>query len=250
MNGPIGSRPPEPAINVQISGGLYHNNKAEGILIASAYDNVRPENIQLLGVATLNNDGRGISIEAGWDVLIASPSVVDSGFEGIWLDNWPIGPSMPRTTRVQICNPQVYNNGRLATVDVPGIGLRAVEQVTVAGGRLSKMPPAANARQNFGIGTYKNSTRYTCTEVRIFDVEASVGHIKPLAPLIYPDGIEDIAAAAQTGFYRVQNPGIPEGSVCAPAGSEYVDLETGIVYRKSPGSGPGPTGWIQMFSAP
>ncbi len=208
VNGPIGENPPEPASNVQVSGGFYQDNKAEGILIASAYDNVRPENIQLLGVATLNNDGRGISIEAGWDVVIANPSVVDSGFQGIWLDNVPIGPSMPRTARVQICNPQVYNNGRRVPVDVPGIGLRAVERVTVAGGKLSKVPSTANRRQNFGIGTHKNSAGGTCTELKILDVDTSIGQTKPVAALDYDSGIEDASNAAQSGFieFRAMEP--------------------------------------------
>jgi hypothetical protein len=44
---------------------------------------VHREQIQLVVVAVLNNDGRGITVEAGWDLHIAEPTVVDSGTQGM-----------------------------------------------------------------------------------------------------------------------------------------------------------------------
>ena len=148
VNEPNYPNPPVPATNIQVCGGLFHDNQREGIKIMSGVDGVRPESIQLIGVSALNNEGRGISVEAGWDVLIADPTVADRGHQGIWFDNFPIGPSTSRTTRVQISNPQVYNNGRLLNVDVPGIGLRGVVQVAITGGMLFKTPEMATRRQN------------------------------------------------------------------------------------------------------
>ena len=181
VNGPTVGNPPAPATNIQVIGGSYNDNTFEGILIASCANTVPPRNIQLVGVTAQNNDGRGISVEAGWDVLIASPTVVDSGAQGIWLENVPVpdfpnepcDPSdkyylthpyrrpcdclspdanSPRTTRVQISNANVYNNGRKVNVSVPGIGLKAVDQVLITGGKLSKTPAVAAARrQDYGI---------------------------------------------------------------------------------------------------
>jgi hypothetical protein len=277
VNGPIGAAPPTPATNIQVIGGSYNDNGFEGILIASCANTIAPQNIQLVGVAALNNNGRGISVEAGWDVLIASPTVADSGAQGIWLANLPVqdfpdepcdasdpfylthqyrrpcdckspDPSFPRTTRVQISNANVYNNGRLVNVSAPGIGLDAIDQVLITGGKLSKTPAmAALRRQDYGVTVHNRPTSLpgfsdTCTNIRILDVDASVGQIKPVAALDVATFLEDDAAAAQSGYYRIQGNGSPEGSISAPPGSDYVDLTTGSAYRK--GSGTGSTGWV------
>jgi hypothetical protein len=241
VNGPIGSNPPVPARNIQVLGGLYSDNRAEGILIASAYDGVRPENIQLHGVMVLNNDGRGINVEAGSNILIAGASVIDNGFQGIWLVNQPIGPTTSRTARVQISSPLICNNGRLANVDVPGIGVSAAEEIIIIGGKFSKT--VMTRRQNYGVGVHKSPSNQVCKHLRILDVDASVGQIKSVAALDL-SGVEDETAAAETGYYRVQGLGNPESSLSAPIGSEYVDLSTGLAYRKAAGSGS--TGWVLL----
>jgi hypothetical protein len=239
----VGVNPPVPSTNIQVSSCLFFDNKFEGVRIGSEVDGVRPESIRLVGVAALNNDGRGISVEAGWDVLIADPTVADSGAQGIWLENVPMDPNKPRTTRVQISNPQIYNNGRIVDVDVPGIGLRAVKQVTITGGKLSKTPSMSTRHQNYGIGLYLNRFGAACKDIRILDPDASVGQLKPIAAL--HSDTEDNKAVAQSGFYRLQGTVNPQGFLSAPLGSEFVDLSTGFAYRKATGTGP--TGWVHCW---
>jgi hypothetical protein len=241
VNGPTPGNPPSPATNIQVIGGMYNNNGLNGILIASGYDGVQPRNIQLLGIASLNNDGDGIRVEAGWDIQIASPLVADNGGVGIWIENVAIGSSMARSRRVQVNDANVVDNGRLVNVDVPGIGLRAVDHVTVDGGLVSRTPTVPGRRQVYGIGLYRSPVGDgASTNVRILDLDASEGQIKPVEALDL-HGFPDASAAAQTGYYRLHGTGDPEGSLAAPLASEYVDLLTGLAYRKTDGSGS--VGW-------
>ena len=252
VNGPIDQSPPTPATNVRVVGGRYHDNALYGIQIGSQYAMVGPSNIELVDVAALNNGFRGIEIEAGQDVLIAGVTVGGSGNAGIWVENRTgersaggiFDPAQPRTTRVQIVNPNVFDNGRTAGVDVPGIGLMAVDQVNIIGGRIYKTPAMSTRRQNYGIGLHKNENGHVCRYIRIMDVDAAGGHKQGVAPLDASTMVEDLNAVAQIGYYRLQAAGSPEGVLCAPPGSEYVDIASGAVFRKA--VGPGPTGWKQI----
>ena len=180
VNAPIATLP-KPATNVQVAGGFYHCNGNSGIAVVSGFDNASPTNIQLLNNSVLRNDGRGINIEAGWNVLISNPTAVDNGNAGIWLENLPKDQSNTRTIRVQITNPFVYNNGRLVNVNLAGIGLRAVNQVNINGGKIFKTHPTSH--QNYGIGLYVCNADTSCVNLRILDVDASTGEIKPVEPL-------------------------------------------------------------------
>jgi hypothetical protein len=244
VNGPIGSNPPSPGTNIRVIGGTCRDNGADGILVGSGFDGVFPERVQLVGVTACNNAAHGISVEAGRDVLIAGATVADNGVQGIWIENVPIDPSQPRTARVQITGSNVQDNGRGVNVDIPGVGLRAAEQIVITGGRLSRIA-VAGSRQNYGIGLYKSPAGEVSRDLRVIDVDASLGQIKPVGSLDV-NGVEDMTAAAQSGFFRLQAVGDPEGSLAAPLGSEYVDLATGFAYRKAAGSGP--TGWARVLS--
>jgi hypothetical protein len=131
---------------------------------------------------------------------------------------------------------------------VPGIGLTAVDQVTITSGKIYKTPLMVGRRQNYGIGLHKTSSGETCSNLRILDVDATLGHKKPVAPLNESTLLEDLSAAASSGYYRLQSTGSPESVLSAPISSEYMDLSTGSAYRKAIGSGP--IGWIQIFSVP
>jgi hypothetical protein len=243
VNGPIGGNPPVPATNIQVIGGAYHDNGQEGIRLSSGWD-ARPQHIQIAAARAENNQGRGISVEAGWDVVIDGAVTFANGFPGIWLENLPSDPKVPRTTRVTITNADVYDNGVAVNVDVPGIGLRATDQVTIAGGKFSKTGHVAASRQEYGVAVFEGLPGARCTNLRVFDPDASVSQKKPIAALDINTFLENNGAAAQSGFYRLQSPGVPEGEIAAPPGSQYVDLSTGFGYRKS--SGVGTTGWTQI----
>jgi hypothetical protein len=135
----------------------------------------------------------------------------------------------------------VYNNGRLVNVDIPGIGIRAVNQASINDGKIFRN--YTNSHQAYGIGLYKGNANISCTNLRILDVDVSTGQIRPVAALDL-NGLENADAAAQSGYYRIQCTGNPEGLVSAPAGSEFVDTSLGVVYRKT--SGTGTTGWISL----
>jgi hypothetical protein len=77
------------------------------------------------------------------------------------------------------------------------------------------------------------------------DPDASVNQKKPIAALNTNTFLEDSGAAAKSGYYRLQSSGDPGGQIAAPAGSQYVDLSTGISYRKD--SGVGVTGWVKAL---
>jgi hypothetical protein len=189
----------------------------------------------------LGNNGRGINIEAGWDVLISNSTTVDNGNSGIWLENLPVDEVNVRTTRVQITDPYVYNNGRLVNVDIAGIGIRAVNQVSINGGKIFRN--YTDSHQTYGIGLYKGNANISCTNLRILDIDVSTEQMKPVAALDL-NGLENADAAAQSGYYRIQSTGNPEGLVSAPTGSEFVDTSLGVVYRKT--SGFGTTGWTSF----
>lgn len=252
VNGPIGENPPTPATNVRVIGGRYNDNTLYGIQIGSPYNAITPSNVELAGIAAIGNEFRGIGIEAGHDVVITDPTVAGSGNAGIWVENrpadnsesGPFDPAQPRTARVQIVNPNVYDNGRTAGVDVPGIGLMAVKQATIVGGRTYKTPLMSARRQAYGIGLHKNEHGQVCESIRIMDVDGAQGQKKVVAPLDVSTMMEDVTAAAQIGYFRLQAAGGPEGVLCAPPGSEYVDIAAGAVFRKA--SGPGPDGWQQI----
>jgi hypothetical protein len=231
--------------NIQVSGGLYHDNGEDGIRIASEWYSAHPQHIQLMGVTAENNNWRGISVEAGWDVLMTNPASIANGIEGIWLENLPvILPQVPRTTRVMIAAADVYDNGvGVGVVASSGIGLRAVDQVTIQSGRFAKTGGQPTSRQEFGVGLYVDGQGQPCSQLRVLDPDASSSQKQPVAALD-PNGYEDAAAAAASGYFRLQSSGNPEGAVAAPPGSEYVDLSTGFAYRKS--TGVGATGWIQF----
>lgn len=249
VNGPIGTVPPTPARDIEVVGGIYHGNARNGILIGSQFDGAHPENIQLIDIVTINNDGRGISVEAGSNIAIANPTAVDNGVQGIWIDNTAFNPSkplelnQPRTTRVQLANvSNIFNNGngRNLHKPVPGIGLRAVNRVTITGGKLFTTALIKERRQQYGIGLYKNKGGDIATDVKITDIDGSFD-IASLVTPIDSDGRIDMSAATQHGYYRLQGRGAPEGVLAAPIGSEYLDLLTGMLHRKATGSGP--TGW-------
>ena len=229
-----------PTTDVQVVASDFSYNGAEGIKLASIYDGLLPTRIQLTNVSAFNNASHGIFVEAGRDVSIDYPEVAGSSLAGIWLDNIPIGPTFAtRTTGVQITNPSIYDNGRLGVV-VPGIALRAVQQVVIRGGSVFRT--AATSEQIYGIGLYRSPAGVPSDQVRIVQVDAIVGLQPPPVVTIDLQGLEDLAAAAHTGYYHIRGNGSPEGVLSAPAGSYYFDLVNQRPYKK--GSGWGPTGWV------
>ena len=240
---PIGGNAGVPATSVQVLGGMFYNNGEEGVRLASAAE-TWPQNIQIIGVTAESNRGRGISIEAGCDILIDSPVAFANGVQGIWLQNLPTDPNVPRTTRVEITNPKVFDNCVSINVDGSGIGLRAADHVTISGGRLSRTGGNAASRQEYGVALYTGNGAKSCTNLRLLDVDGSAGQKKPLGTLDINTSFEDPQAAAASGYYRMQNDGDPEGAISAPPGSEYVDTTTGLVYRKI--SGTGAVGWQKL----
>lgn len=251
VNGPIGGNKPVPARDIQVVGGMYRGNGGDGIVIGSGFDGVRPENVQLTGVASVGNLARGIGVEAVSDLILTGAIAADNRNQGIWIDNTPAVPGgKARVTRVLISGVQVYDNGRGLGVDVPGIGVKGGDEVTINGGKVYRRPEANIAtdpnrsRQAYGVGVHRVDNGGVCTNLRLLDVDASLGHLEPVAALEMSSGNRDNTQAVEQGYYRLQSPGAPEGSIAAPAGSEYVDVTSGTAYRKTAGAGP--TGWVKF----
>jgi hypothetical protein len=229
-----------PLTNVVVESSQFNNNGGEGIKLSSGLDGNVPSRVAIVGIQALNNASDGVLVEAGKDVMIDGAEVADSGIGGIRIDNTPIMPNYsPRTTVVQIINPNVYDNGRLVRIQESGIGLNGAQQVTITGGRVYRTDLSRN--QIYGIGLYRNSFGTASDQVIIAAVDAITGLQPPPIVTIDEFGSNDLAAAVKDGFYAVSANGPPEGVLSAPVGSQYQDLSSHALYKKV--SGWGPTGW-------
>jgi hypothetical protein len=232
-----------PTSDVTVSNSQFSNNGLGGVWLASTVDGSVPTNVKLANVQALNNASDGILVEAGQNVSIDSPVVSGSGIAGIWFVNSPIGPSfLPRTTSVQVTNPNVSDNGLQVAVQVPGIALQGVQGATITGGQIFHTNPAST--QVFGIGLYETSANVASNGVQIIGTVATAGLQLPPIVTINAYGFSDPGAAVQNGYYNVPGLGSPVGLMAAPMGSVYLDVNTGLGYSKA--SGYETDGWVAM----
>jgi hypothetical protein len=245
-----------PSYHVQVIGGIFahngHSGLGSGITITGAAgvpDHV-PADIQLNGVLATLNSGYGIEVDSGWDVSISRPSVSLNGNYGIIVQNPSNGGVLvpQQTERIRIADADVFNNAVGNTINggIGGIGINSVDHVTVSGATLSNsiLSPSNQTR---GVDV-QDRLDAGCTAIRLSDID-----VAPYSDPRYPFPVcscPDFSAGgcaatpctpAASGFYRLQGHGNPDAGLAAPVGSEFIDLDTGTVYRKT--SGTSASGW-------
>jgi hypothetical protein len=227
----------QPATHVQVIGGQYFNN-GTGITIASAYDLV-PRDIQIIGATVWNNVDNGITIYAGENIRLEGVTASYNGIAGIALQD-DSAPA-PRIRRLDILNPNVYNNSISPSNTVGGIMVGGdVDRVTIAGGKVyddAAAPTQLNAIQVESEGARR------ATNLRIMDVDAggSGG--------IVQNTYRTVTTPPLSGHYRIQHRGNPRVApgLAAPVGSHFTDTATGATYVKTD---PGMQDWDAVALAP
>ena len=229
-----------PNTDIVVESSQFNNNGEEGILLSSGVDGNVSTRVAILGVQALNNAWDGILVEAGNQVTIADTEVGYSGIAGIRIDNVPIvANGFPRATVIQITNPNVHDSGRLVGIPESGIGLNGAQQVSIAGGRVSR---TGTLIEGYGIGLYRNKYGLASDYVNIKGVDATIGVQSPPVATIDESGVFDSGAAVQHGYYELSAYGPPDGVLFAPVGSVYYDLSGHALYQKQ--SGWNTTVWV------
>ncbi|MGK4002478.1 right-handed parallel beta-helix repeat-containing protein [Sorangium sp. So ce1036] len=233
------------AKDIQILGGQFWGNGQNGILIGSVHEGNAPTDVAISQAQVFDNDQHGIRVTAVKNLRIDDVTLHDNGEPGLSLR----GHAGAILQQVSVTNPIVYNNMKLTAAGdayKQGISIVGTTDVTISGGKI--FDDQATPTQLNGIKLFPEDLVATGTppqRLRILDVDVSqVPGVQHSFAQAYPNG------AIPTGYFRLIGNGAPEGSLYAPLGSEYVDLTSGVSYRKVAASGatPGATGWKQVVT--
>ncbi len=216
---------PRPGSDIRVDGGNYllsrHN---AGILMGTNLVGVGTRRVEILGATcTGNAAGPGISASSTRDLLIED--CVTSGNQvGIVLsDVASIYPQSRQTERVSVNRCHVVNNSNV------GLAIRSAHDVTVSGSRIASRPHLHRFQDVWfsvrvdddGSGS---TTRHPSTGVMLQDIDLSVTDLG-----------EEVAGSnpVASGRFELRGAGPPPFNIAAvaPAGSSYLDVDTGGRYQ-------------------
>ena len=161
-----------PTTTLEVSGGLFVDNgkaSGSGIKVASAFAEV-PRDIRITGAVVHGNKAYGVLVEAGDSIDLEDAIISDNGLHGVLVRDIVLAgqaPDLSRTSRVQVIDPSIYDNGRGVSSDVGGIEVWGrARDVTLRGGTIEKRD--TSCRQNVGLGLVKDGKR-SCIQLLVRD---------------------------------------------------------------------------------
>ncbi|AUX44201.1 hypothetical protein SOCE26_056650 [Sorangium cellulosum] len=124
--------------NVVVQDSYFHHNGNSGVTMASAVEDHRPMDIELVRVGSAYNGSYGVHIQAGTDLKLRDVSSWGNGYYGIYLTSrTTLAASSLRVGSVLLENPHVFDNALTATSALPGIMIEA-SNVTIHRGELAR----------------------------------------------------------------------------------------------------------------
>ena len=165
-----------PATTVEVNGGRFVNNGGQGgsgIKVASLFAEV-PRDIRITGAIVQDNRSYGVLVEAGDSIVLEGAVISDNGIHGVLVRDVVLdgqAPEVSRTSRVQVIDPHIYDNGLGVSTDIGGVEVWGrARHVSLLAGIIEKR--GASSRQNVGIGLVKDGGR-SCLDLLVEDIDVA-----------------------------------------------------------------------------